>query len=147
MTAAVPPPSPAAASTAISVAAGPGPTHPCPRCGSALLRHGAFYWHATPRGRCPITAWSVSTIEAAAPAARLPSSGARPGLAGTAGPERPAHAPSLDSTPALPASVLPSLPMTLITPTTQGATMSKRGGNKPKRVAKPPMPNKGPKAK
>jgi hypothetical protein len=44
-------------------------------------------------------------------------------------------------------AALPLQAASLTDLTSTGVTMSKRGGNKAKRVAKPLMPNKGPKAK
>lgn len=131
-----------------ATAAGPAPTYRCPSCGNALLRHGAFYWHATPRARCPITAWSASTIEAAAPPAH-DASVAMPASVpeGVALPGAPTKPPGPGPAAAAAGPAVPNLPMNRTTQTGQGATMSKRGGNKPKRVSKPPMPNKGPKAK
>jgi hypothetical protein len=116
-------------------------THHCPSCGGTLMRHGSFYWHAAPTARCQITAWCLSTIDARTRADGVTHQATPAPLTAPASPT-----PLVASVPTttLGATVPSALPTTL---TTQGATMSKRGGNKPKRVAKPPMPNKGPKAK
>ena len=45
---------------------------PCRSCGAPLVRIGAFYWHAVPQARCPVTSWPASSVErspAAPPAA------------------------------------------------------------------------------
>ncbi|MGH2356320.1 MAG: hypothetical protein ACRDI2_11875 [Chloroflexota bacterium] len=99
--------------------------HRCRRCGVGLVRVGSFYWHVAPQSRCPVTSWPANSIDRGERAA-------------------------VEALPGRPAAVALAEATTIMDPLEprEGATtMSKRGGNKAKKPSKPPMANKGPKAK